>query len=138
MDEIKNLSQDNSKSKYEELIKSYKEEIKKYSDSPRKAINARNLLAFAYFKANRIEEARQELLSLINDFQNYTAYRQLINIEKSEGNLDDAILWAYQGLEKYPDSNDFIKQLILMSKEDKDSQEFIYSILELLKNEKER
>ena len=53
---------ENKEINYEEIIKKYKEEIKR---NPQKALNTRNLLAFAYFKSNKIDEAREELLSLI-------------------------------------------------------------------------
>lgn len=65
------------KQDYEKLINKYKKEI-----ALEKSTKKRNLLAFAYFKAGKIEEARDELEKLINENNNYISYRQLIHIEK--------------------------------------------------------
>ena len=90
------------KKNYDEIINKYKKEIE---STPQESLNnKRNLLAFAYYKSGRIEETRKELLSMIEQNDNYIAYRQLIHLEKEQGNLDDAKLWAYEGIEKFPDS----------------------------------
>lgn len=118
-----------SKSDYEETIKRYKEEIAR---NPQKSLNKRNLLAFAYFKAGRMEEARDELLSLIEECSSYTAYRQLIHLEKCEGNFNGAKLWGYDCLDKFPDSIYIRQQLISIAREEKDSQEIIKQLKEII------
>jgi tetratricopeptide (TPR) repeat protein len=115
---------------YEKAIKKYEEEINK---EPQKSINTRNLLAFAYFKAGRIEEARDELLSLIDEYTSYIAYRQLIHLEISEGNLEDAKLWAYDCLDKFPDSIDIRQQLISIARKEKDNKEIVKQLKDIIK-----
>ena len=83
---------------YDEMIKRYKAEILSNPNAQGK----RNLLAFAYFSAGKVEEAREELTTLITTTDNYTAYRQLIHMEKVQGNFEDAKLWAYEALDKFP------------------------------------
>lgn len=119
---------------YEEMIRKYKSEIKR--NSP-KISNARNLLAFTYFRAGKIEEARNELISLIEQTSNYTAYRQLIHLEKHEGNLEDAKLWSYDGLDKFPDSIDIREQLIAIAKQEKDDEEIIRQLKEIIAQDPE-
>ena len=115
------------KQDYEKLINKYKKEI-----ALKKSTKKRNLLAFAYFKAGKIEEARDELEKLINENNNYISYRQLIHIEKQENNLDDAKLWAYEALEKFPESIEIREQLISIAKEEKDNQEIIKQLKEII------
>ena len=115
------------KQDYEKLINKYKKEI-----ALEKSTKKRNLLAFAYFKAGKIEEARDELEKLINENNNYISYRQLIHIEKQENNLDDAKLWAYEALEKFPESIEIREQLISIAKEEKDNQEMIKQLKEII------
>lgn len=115
--------------KYDLIIKKYKEEIE---INPQKALNGRKLLAFAYFKAGRMNDARKELLALIEQHSSHTAYRQLVHLEKSEGNLEDAKLWAYDGLEKFPDSIAIREQLISIAKQENDSQEVIKQLKEII------
>ncbi len=115
------------KQDYEKLINKYKKEI-----ALEKSTKKRNLLAFAYFKAGKIEEARDELEKLINENNNYISYRQLIHIEKQENNLDDAKLWAYEALEKFPESIEIREQLISIAKEEKDNQEIIKQLKEII------
>ena len=74
---------------YEKVINKYKKEIEK---NPNQSLNERNLLAFTYFKLGRIDEARNELLSIIEQFNSHMAYRQIIYLEKEEKNLEDAKL----------------------------------------------
>lgn len=114
---------------YEEMIKKYKSEIER---NPQKISNVRNLLAFTYFRAGRIEEARKELISLIEKTSNYTAYRQLIHLEKHEGNMEDAKLWSYEGLDNFPDSIDIREQLIAIAKQEKDDQEIVRQLKEII------
>lgn len=127
--EQENATQIIAKLDYEETIKRYKEEIAK---NPQKSLNKRNLLAFAYFKAGRIEEARDELLSLIEEFSSYTAYRQLIHLEKCEGNFNDAKLWGYDCLDKFSNSIDIRQKLISIAREEKDNQEIIKQLKEII------
>ena len=115
------------KQDYEKLINKYKKEI-----ALEKSTKKRNLLAFAYLKAGKIEEARDELEKLINENNNYISYRQLIHIEKQENNLDDAKLWAYEALEKFPESIEIREQLISIAKEEKDNQEIIKQLKEII------
>ena len=114
---------------YEEIINKYKREIE---INPNKSLNKRNLLAFAYYRAGRIEEARDELLLLIEQLSSYMAYRQLIYLEKNEGNLDDAKLWAYDAIDKFPDSIDIREQLISIARVEKDDQEIIKLLKEIM------
>lgn len=86
---------------YSKTIEKYKKEIAK---NPQNSSNKRNLLAFAYFKAGMMDEARDELMSLIDERSSYMAYRQLIHLERIEGNFDDAKMWAYDFLDKFPTS----------------------------------
>lgn len=123
------LIEETEKPDYEETIKRYKEEIDR---NPQSSLNKRNLLAFAYFRAGRIGEAREELLSLIEQCSSYTAYRQLIYLEKCEGNFEDAKLWAYDCLDKFPNSIDIRQQLISIAREEKDDQEIIKQLKEII------
>ena len=113
---------------YEEIIKKYKEEIAK---NPQNALNKRNLLAFAYFRAGRKNEAREELVDLVQQHSNYTAYRQLVHIEKQDGNFDDAKLWAYECLDKFPDSISMREQLISIARAENDIKEIIKQLKEI-------
>ena len=60
------------------------------------------------------------------------AYRQLIHIEKKTGNLEDAKLWAYEALEKFPKSIEIRKQLISIAREEKDEQEVIKQLRDII------
>lgn len=120
---------ENKEINYEEIIKKYKEELKR---NPQKALNTRNLLAFAYFKSNKIDEAREELLSLIEQNSSHTAYRQIVHLEKSQGNIEDAKLWAYDGLEKFPESIAIREQLITIAKQEDDNEEVIRQLKEII------
>lgn len=114
---------------YEKIIKKYEEEIAK---NPEKSLNKRNLLAFTYFRAGKMEAARDELLDLIEHYSSYTAYRQLIHLEKNEGNFEDAKLWAYDCLDKFPNSIDIREQLISIAKKEKDNQEILKQLKEII------
>ena len=57
---------------YEKMINKYKVEI---ASKPQKAHQKINLLAFAYFKAGKINEAIDELIALIEESSNFMAYR---------------------------------------------------------------
>lgn len=105
---------------YDKLIKKYEKEIEQGSGN---TVNKRNLLAFAYFRAGRIDEARNELYNLIENCSSYNAYRQLIHIEKNEGNFEDAKLWAYDGLDKFPDSVDLRQYLISIARKEGNVQD---------------
>ena len=124
---------------YEEAIKRYKVEI---ASNPQRAQSKRNLLAFAYFKAGKIDEARNELMALIEETSSFMAYRQLIHIEKTEGNFEDAKLWAYDAIDKFPDSVQIREQLISIAKSENDNQEVIRQLKDIIslhpENEKNR
>ena len=70
------------------------------------------------------------------------AYRQLVHIEKKIGNLEDAKLWAYEALDKFPNSIEIREQLISIAKEERDEQEVIKQLRDIIeinpKNEKNK
>ena len=118
---------------YSKTIEKYKKEIAK---NPQNASNKRNLLAFAYFKAGRMDEARDELMSLIDERSSYMAYRQLIHLEKVEGNFEDAKMWAYDFLDKFPTSTGVAnvrEQLMSIAREEGDTGEVIKQLREIIK-----
>lgn len=127
------------KPNYEETINRYKTEI---ASNPQKSQGKRNLLAFAYFRAGRIDEARDELMKLAEETSSYMAYRQLVHIEKNVGNLEDAKLWAYEALDKFPNSIEIREQLISIARAEKDDQEIIRQLKDIIginpKNEKNK
>ncbi len=136
---IENKIGEESISRYEKTIARYKAQIEQF---PQNSSNARNLLAFAYFKAGKIEEARDELMSLIEERGSYIAYRQLINLEKTQGNFEDAKLWGEDCLEHFPNSIDVRRQLISAAIDNKDTQEAIKHLRQIIKmrpeNEKDK
>ncbi len=117
IEEEKNINPD-----YEEIINKYKTEI---SSNPQKAQEKRNLLAFAYFKAGKVDEAIDELMSLIEETSSHMAYRQLIHIEKEKENYEDAKLWADMAIEQFPNSIEIRELLISIAKKEKNDQEVI-------------
>jgi len=119
-----------AKPDYEEAINRYKKEI---DSNPQKGQKKRNLLAFAYFKSGKIKEAKEELIALIAESNNYIAYRQLVHIEKVEGNLEEAKLWAYEALETFPKDVEIREQLISIAKIEHDNEEIIRQIKEVIK-----
>ena len=122
--------EEEEKPDYESIIKRYKEKIAK---NPLNSINTRNLLAFTYFRTGKIDDARNELLSLIEESNSYTAYRQLIYLEKSEGNVNDAKLWAEDAVERFPNSIDIREQLISIAKVQGDNKEVIKQLKEIIR-----
>ena len=70
------------------------------------------------------------------------AYRQLVHIEKKIGNLEDAKLWAYEALDKFPNSIEIREQLISIAKEERDEQEVIKQLRDIIeinpKNQKNK
>lgn len=127
------------KTNYEEIIKRYKKEIA--ADS-QKSLGKRNLLAFAYFRAGRIDESREELTRIIQETSSFIAYRQLIHLEKTEGNFEDAKLWAYEAIDKFPDRIEIREQLISIARIESDNQEIIRQLKDIIsikpENEKNR
>lgn len=117
------------KPNYEETINRYKTEI---ASNPQKAQGKRNLLAFAYFRAGRIDEAKDELMALAEETSSYMAYRQLVHIEKAEGNFEDAKLWAYEAIDKFPNSIEIREQLISIARAEKDDQEIIRQLKDII------
>ena len=118
-----------SKTTYERIINKYKTEIEL---NPQDSQIKRNLLAFAYFKTGKINEARDELMSLIQEKGDYMSYRQLVYIEKKEGNLEDAKLWAYEALDNFPNNIEIREQLIRIAKEENDEQEVISQLKKII------
>lgn len=123
------IQEETSKPDYEETINRYKAEI---ASNPQKSQGKRNLLAFAYFRAGRIDEAREELMKLAEETSSYMAYRQLIHIEKKERNFEDAKLWAYEALDKFPNSIEIREQLISIARAEKDDQEIIRQLKDII------
>lgn len=119
---------------YEEIINRYKTEIDSNSKNTREK---RNLLAFAYFREGRIDEARDELMTLIEETGSHMAYRQLVHIEKTEGNFEDAKLWAYEALDKFPNSIGIREQLISIAKMENDDKEIIKQLKDIIRIEPE-
>lgn len=118
-----------AKPNYDETINRYKAEI---ASNPQRAQGKRNLLAFAYYRAGRIDEARDELMALAEETSSYMAYRQLVHIEKKEGNFEDAKLWAYEALDKFPNSIEIREQLISIARVEKDDQEIIRQLKDII------
>ncbi len=114
---------------YEQTIKKYKAQI---AAQPNKSVNKRNLLAFAYFRAGMIDEARNELISLIEEHSSYYAYRQIVHLEKNEGDLEDAKLWAYDCLDRFPDNIGIREQLISIAKKENNNKEVIRLLKEII------
>lgn len=123
------IQEETSKPDYEETINRYKAEI---ASNPQKSQGKRNLLAFAYFREGRIDEARDELMKLAEETSSYMAYRQLIHIEKKEENFEDAKLWAYEALDKFPNSIEIREQLISIARAEKDEQEIIRQLKDII------
>lgn len=128
------VQEETVKPDYEEIINRYKTEIESNSQNTQEK---RNLLAFAYFRAGRIDEARDELVTLIEETNSYMAYRQLVYIEKTEGNFEDAKLWAYEALDKFPNSIEIREQLISIARIEKDDQEIIKQLKDIISIEPE-
>lgn len=81
------------------------EEISFLRDRAEKGtINQKNIFAFTLFKSGRIDEARDYLIDLVDTSKSYTAFRQLIYLEKTEGNLEDAKIWALEAEEQFSDN----------------------------------
>lgn len=105
---------------YKEIINKYKEEI---ASNPQDFQEKRNFIAFAYLKLGKIDEARAELVKLIEETDSFMAYRQLIYIEKLEGNIKGAKSWAYIAIDKFPNDVEVRKQLISIAKLENDNKE---------------
>ena len=135
----KEVHEEYLKPDYEEIINRYKAEI---IANPKKAQGKRNLLAFAYFRSGKIDKAREELIALAEESSSYMSYRQLVHIEKKIGNLEDAKLWAYEALDKFPNSIEIREQLISIAKEERDEQEVIKQLRDIIeinpKNQKNK
>lgn len=114
---------------YNEIIEKYKRKIE---SNPQKSQNTRNLLAFAYFKSGRIDEARDELMGLIDESNSYLAYRQLIHLETNQGNYEDAKLWAYEVLDRFPESIEIREQLILIARRERKPEDVITILKDIL------
>lgn len=131
---VKEVEEETVKPDYEKIINKYRAEIDSNSQNTQEK---RNLLAFAYFRAGRIDEARDELMTLIEETNSYLAYRQLVHIEKAEGNFEDAKLWAYEALDKFHNSIEIREQLISIARIEKDDQEIIKQLKDIISIEPE-
>ena len=78
------------------------------------------------------DKAREELIALAEESSSYMAYRQLVHIEKKIGNLEEAKLWAYEALGKFPNSIEIREQLISIAREEKDDQEVIKQLRDII------
>ena len=122
----------------EEIAKNYDKVINKLKqkiDTDSKNginLNERNILAFAYFKAGRIDEARKELVSIIKKYGSHIAYRQLIHLEEQCNNLDDARLWAYEGITYFPKSIQIREQLLSIEKQEGNKEEQMRLLKEII------
>ena len=134
--QYKNESKLNTR--YKQLVTKYEHENAENS----KDYTHRNLLAFAYFMSGDVDKAREELLKIVNEADNFTAYRQMVHIEKTENNMDEAKLWAYEALDKFPESIKIREQLISIAKEERDEHEIEKQLKEIIalqpQNEKYR
>ena len=131
---VEEVQEETVKPEYEKIINRYKIEIESNSQNIQEK---RNLLAFAYFKAGKIDEAKDELMTLIEETNSYMAYRQLVHIEKAEGNFEEAKLWAYEALDKFPNSIEIREQLISIARIEKDDQEIIKQLKDIISIEPE-
>lgn len=81
------------------------EEVARLREEAEKGnINKKNLFAFTLYRTGRIDEAREYLEELVTTAKSYTAFRQLIYLEKQEGNLEDAKIWALEADEQFPNN----------------------------------
>lgn len=71
-------------------------------------------------------------MALAGESSSYMAYRQLVHIEKKVGNLEDAKLWAYEALDKFPNSIEIREQLISIAREEKDDKEVIKQLRDII------
>lgn len=88
-------------------------------------INQKNIFAFTLFKSGRIDEARNYLMGIIDSSKSYTAYRQLIYLEKSEGNYEDAKIWALDADEQFPNNLGIKEVQFRIARDEKDVDEMI-------------
>ena len=114
---------------YEKTINRYKNEI---VANPQKAQDKRNILSFSYYKAGLLDEARNVLMKLIEETHSHIAYRQLILIEKENGNFEEAKLWAYEALDRFPKSIQIREQLISIAKIEDDRKEVIRQLKDII------
>lgn len=134
--EERNNSENDIKTHYEKLIEKYKEEIGSIKENQNGMNNIlelekRNLLAFAYFKAGKTEEAKEELNALIKEKCSYVAYRQMVYLEKVQGNFEQAKLVAYKALKDFPNSREIREQLISIAELENNKVEVIRRLKEI-------
>lgn len=115
---------------YERVIEKYKKEIEENSVA---SVNKRNLLAFAYFRAGKFDEARDELIALIDETKSFYAYKQMIHIEIISGNFDDAKFWAEDALKVFPQNIGIMEQLISIAKKQNDYEEAVKILKQIVK-----
>ena len=114
---------------YEQVIENYKKRI---AEEPKDILNLRNLLAYAYYCAGENELAKEVLLENMTESGSFKAYQLMIHIEKNEGNFEDAKVWAKDALDKFPNSIQIRKQLILIAREEGKPQEVLRLAKEIL------
>ena len=118
IEQLKNIKKSQEKEKRETTKKKLTSE--KYDEGIVKDEKTR-----AYYK-KIIDKYKKEIASNPQDFQekrNFMAYRQLIYIEKLEGNIEDAKSWAYIAIDKFPNDIEVRKQLISIAKLENDNKE---------------
>ena len=98
MKKNKIIEKSEEETRYKQLIEEYKKVLEKDPNDQK----TRKLLAFAYLNDGRIEDARRELTYLIEKNKSFTAYRQIIHLEKLYGDIEDAELYALDAIERFP------------------------------------
>ena len=88
-------------------------------------MNQKNIFAFTLFKSGRIDEAREYLMDLIDSSKSYIAFRQLIHLEKSEGNLEDAKIWLLEADEQFPNNLGIKEVAFRIAREEGDIEEML-------------
>ena len=71
-------------------------------------------------------------MKLIEETNSHIAYRQLIHIEKENGNFEEAKLWAYEALDRFPKSIQIREQLISIAKIEDDRKEVIRQLKDII------
>lgn len=129
IEKSENKKEKTKKTKYEMMINRYKSEI---ASNPQRSHEKRRLLSYVYFKAGKIDEAIEELELLIKQAGSPIAYLQLIYTQKKVGNFEDAKLWAYEALDKFPKNIEFREQLISIAKTENDEGELVEQLKQLI------
>ena len=107
MKKVKKEEKTEEGTRYKKLIEEYKKVLEQNPDDQK----TRNLLAFAYLNDGDIDNARKELVYLIEKNKSFTAYRQIIHLEKLYGDIEDAELYALEAVDMFPNDAKIKKQL---------------------------